>query len=91
MCVYMCVYKKGGREHTVFFSLKTFIDHFGKDTVIDTGITKGESSTGLALRELKYFPFTILEYSQMNRRKKRMIILSNFISVLRKAEKYIWN
>lgn len=42
--MYMHVYKKGTKTHTqtyAFFPLNTFIDHLGKDTVVDiVGITK---------------------------------------------------
>lgn len=53
----MHVYKKGTKTKTYvgcFFFLNTFIDHLGKDTVVDiVGITKENQALGLALRKLK--------------------------------------
>lgn len=90
MCVYVCIRKEKTQTH--FFSPQHIYwplwqRHCGRYC----GNYKGESSTGLALRELKSFSFTTLEYCQTRGRKKCMIILSNFHSVLRKAENYIWN
>lgn len=86
----MHVYKKGTETHTILF-LNTF-DHLGKDTVVYCGKYKGESSTGLALRELR----SLVHHSRKlpNEGEKELYenLSSKFSFCIKKSRKlHIWN
>lgn len=85
-----CMCKKGKHIHTFFSHSTHLLTTLAKILwQILQEFYKGESSTDLALRELKCFSFIILECCQMRGRKECVIILSNKFSFCIKKNRII--